>query len=333
MSTVSWLTLALLSTTSPTAQLTYLRGPGADACVQQRLEDAVATRLGYRPFLASAPMQVVVEISGKGQLQAKLRIFEPKKRPKESVVNGPADCDALTEALALALAVAIDPLALTRGLSPPQPQAPAQAPMPDLPAPEPMARTPLPSTISVEPQAPETQRTAPATAPPAVSSGLWLTAMGGLDLGAQPGALVSVALGLSFSRGVLGLELNPFLIIPSVTTLAPSGEVSTWSAGGAASGCWLWEGLGACGALRLGGLYFQAKGLSNAQSGWTGFLSAGPRVWVRLPWHSPLVAALRIQGELLFPVVRATMVVSNDVVWRQSMVAGTLQLGAELHLL
>lgn len=310
-----FIAVSLLANAPPHAKLSYRPGPGAIACQQQQLEDAVATRLGYNPFIPDAPLQVVVEISGQTKLQARVRISQPNRKPTETALNGPSDCLALTDALALALAVAIDPLMLTR-------PAPTKVAEVAEPSPEPV----VPERKVVEhvaPPAPEIERG------PTVRFSLH--GMGGLEVGTIPNGWASASIGSRLTRGALGLEVDALVVIPGTTTFQPMGQATSWAIGGTAAGCWLWHGLGVCGALRGSGLRFQALDLPEQKAGWVGFVAAGPRVSVLLPWV-PKTFALRLQGELLVPFVRAAMQISQDTVWRQSVI-GLLQLGGELYIL
>lgn len=305
---------------TPKAELTYVRTSGATACQQQSLEDAVTKRLGYVPFVVGAPLQVTVSLSGTGTLRARVQVQRPAQPPRESVLSGPADCVDLTEAVALAVVVAIDPLALTRPPAPPPPVAqPAPPPAPSAP---PVIETP-PAPVVVA-ATPEPTPTAPPEGP---RLGVWLNT--GLDLGAQLDGWGSVGVGLRLENDALALELAPLTIFPSQSTLGDSGSVTSWTMGAILAVCGRLGGLSLCGSARGGVVSYEASGLASAQRGGIGFLSAGPRAVLRLPW-GPSRLGLRLVGELWFPLLRAGYRVSNDVVWRQSVVMGTLQLGGEL---
>lgn len=321
MTFVLGLVALIQSATPPHAELNYVRGPGAQACDRQRLEDAVATRLGYQPFSPGAALRVAVEISGQRKLTARVRISQPGAPPSESSVNGPSDCESLTDALALALAVAIDPLMLSR----PPPQTGEPSP------PVPLADPPAPVLPPVEMKVVDPQPPAPPPPVPDESTRLSIHALGGLDLGSIPGGWGSVTVGARLTLGFVGLELDPFVVLPGRGNLEPSGRVGSWALGGKASGCWLWKMLSVCAALGGGQIHYAADELVNAQEGWVGFVAAGPRLSLILP-AKPQVVAFKLQGELWVPIARAAMRVSQDIVWRQS-IAGGLQLGVELYIL
>jgi hypothetical protein len=302
---------------APHASLDFVAAPGAEACDQRVLEDAVATRLGYRPFLADQPLTIRLDLTGRSMLTARLKVSRAGRPAGERTLSGPPDCQQLTEALALALAVVIDPLALSR---PPravaQPAEPVVEPAPVAPQwrPAPLAASPTAPVVAIDARLP---------------ARLFLTAQGGVDLGTTPGGIVAVGLGLRF-RGrassadaiALGVAVDPFLVAPATFAFENGGSVESFALGAAGGPCVSWHGLGACAAVRVGALHSAAKGLVSSQVGWSPVLDVGPRAFFRFPFDAHAPFAVRAQVELVFHVLRSVMTVSQDAVWTQG--AGSL---------
>ena len=126
--------------------LKVTRRPGANGCPSEsELRRDVTSILGYAPFEAHAPRRVHAVLSVKeGNLQASIELVEVRTGRKlglrELSAEGPS-CAELGAAVALAIALAIDPLAqpppspLVRGTAPPVSEDAASRTLPPLPAP------------------------------------------------------------------------------------------------------------------------------------------------------------------------------------------------------
>src|SRR3954454_23345909 len=80
---------------APTSKLTYVRGPGSEACPSEsELRSAVAKRVGYDPFFPFAPRTVVAQIERVGRgFRAQIRIVEESGSLVGDRVVGPmSDC-------------------------------------------------------------------------------------------------------------------------------------------------------------------------------------------------------------------------------------------------
>ncbi len=128
----------------PRVALAYRRLPGAERCPTRRaLEAQVSEILHQRPFTRKAPRTVRCVLRGEGtDIAARVQLLDTRSGRvlgvRELSAAGPG-CEELGSAVALAIALAIDPLA------PPPPPAPP----PRAPAPPPPPRTP--STASASP--------------------------------------------------------------------------------------------------------------------------------------------------------------------------------------
>lgn len=315
-----WLLLALAA--SPSADLVFVRAPGAEACERVALENAVATRLGYSPFVAVAPLKLRLEVAGHGTLTARLTVLREGAAPATRTLTGPADCQQLIEALGLALAVVIDPLLLTR------PPPPAAKPAAEQPTPAPTE----PEVIAPRPvREVRTAAVPEPPAPPAMTQGGLVWASFALDLGATPG-LWSGTLGFQWRLNWFRVGLGGVVHLPAEFSLGSQASAQTWGVEGLAQACGAWRWVGACLDLRAGGRHHRAVGLTNSTDGWSPLVSLGPRAWVRWSFDETARAALRLDVGVTVPVVRTSMVVSSDVVWTQPVAGFMVGLGGEVRL-
>ena len=150
-----------------TSSLSWLRMPGADACIAtQPLARAVEDRLGRQVFVSAAQADLSVEgriEKRKTGWHAVITMRDPKGAllGTRELDRPDASCDAMSEPLALVIAVMIDPDAAMRPREEPPAPAPSPAPTPaPAPAPTP-APTPAPARDEPAPSPPKTTKTDP----------------------------------------------------------------------------------------------------------------------------------------------------------------------------
>ncbi|MBX3193414.1 MAG: hypothetical protein KF819_40910 [Labilithrix sp.] len=125
-----------------TSSLSWLRMPGADACIAtQALARAVEERLGRRVFVSAAQADVSVE----GHIEKKspagwhavltIRDGQGALLGTRDLDRPEASCEAMNEPLALVIAVMIDPEAAQRPAAPPPPPPPPAPEAPPAPPP------------------------------------------------------------------------------------------------------------------------------------------------------------------------------------------------------
>ena len=129
----------------------WVRGRGADTCPSRReIADQIAERLGRSPFTEGAARSIdAVVTRSEAGWRAEIYVREQDGAPagaRELTSEAP-DCGPLASACVLAIALAIDPEAVTRPPPPPVPRGPSAPPPPPaivevLPAPLP---APLPA--------------------------------------------------------------------------------------------------------------------------------------------------------------------------------------------
>ena len=114
------------------ARLRYQRLAGAESCPDQAAFEAeIAAWLGYDPFSNSSPREVSVELSGgPSGLTAHLQLVEAggKILGQRTLQTASPDCRDLTQALVLAVALAVDPLPITRDVIAPAEPTPPPTP-------------------------------------------------------------------------------------------------------------------------------------------------------------------------------------------------------------
>jgi len=115
----------LLAAPAPTARLVVERAADTDRCArpfaEPSLRSLVAARLGGRdPFVVAAAREARVRFSrSAARFVATIVLTEPDGRQGERRLSD-SDCDQLVRAVALALALAVDPLALDAPAKPPR---------------------------------------------------------------------------------------------------------------------------------------------------------------------------------------------------------------------
>ena len=260
----------------------------------------VATRLGYDPFVASAERGVAVEfgVIG-GGVTARARVRNPGKADAERSLEDSADhCDALTDALAASVAMAVDPI---RAMA-----APSESLLP-----EPVV---VPSAV-VEPPAPRivvVHDAPPAT--PAVPVRIFGQAAFSAAFGVLPGEGFNVEAGIgakytNFSATLEG-RVSPQW---STATLLSGYRVDATALSAALAPCAHYNVLKACAVGRFGSMQGSSPDVSVPSLGNTLLGSLGARV--EAVWPLSQTLSLRVLGEAGLPVVRTSFVVNSRQVW------------------
>lgn len=256
------------------ARLAYAHEPSVAGCPTDReLRDAVAARLGYDPFASAKddePMQIIVQVRRRGAAVAgTLEIMGP--RPGKKELDSPrGDCRELVDALAVAIALAIDPASSTR--PPPPPPAP-----PPPPEPKPPASAPPPDRAPAPDESPATRAVVSAgIAARLFANELPSVAAGGaLHFGWRWKAFEARVEGFFTSIGSTSRNGLPGSVSASVlaASVLPCGHV------GIAYGC---------GGLTLGSLRAEGEGLAITRRGSNVYATALLRVGVVVPLSSSI---------------------------------------------
>lgn len=317
---------------SPTSRLVYVRGPGAEGCPDEAaMRAAVAARLGYDPFRVVATTTLSAQISRENGLyrgQIKLVDDSGVERGARSLESRADDCAELTQALALSMSIAIDPLSV---LSPPKPKEP------DPPAQEPKEPEP-PPVVAPRPAPPPVP---PPPAPPAAkpSEGprfaLGASGHGAFGIGPAPAFGLALASEIVWPNASVGAGVR--LDFPAGVETAQGGRVRATFVGGELAPC-LRSPLGkrsddssrgltvaGCGLVLLGGVLAESTDVSGPKSSGTFFAGAG----LRLGLDVPLVAgfAARLSGDVLGHFTPYGLAVNGTTVFSSSPFSGRVGLG------
>jgi hypothetical protein len=316
---------------SPTSRLVYVRGPGAEGCPDEAaMRSAVAARLGYDPFRVVATTTLSAQISRENGLyrgQIKLVDDSGVERGARSLESRADDCGELTQALALSMSIAIDPLSV---LSPPKPKDPEPTP------PEPKPPEPPPSPLVTARPAPPP---VPPPPPPPVKGSegprLALAASGHGSFGVGPAPAFGLVLSseLVWSNASLGAGVR--LDFPSGVTTAQGGRVRATFVGGEVVPCLRFPlgkrtdarylTVAGCGLVLLGGVLAESTDVSGPRSSGTVFAGAGLRLGLDLPLVASFSA--RLSGDLLGHFTPYGLAVNGATVFSSSPFSGRIGLG------
>jgi len=307
------------------AELSWVRASGAESCPPpSAMRAAVARRLGRDPFErdAAVSFEVVVEPRAPGWAARIVAQGTTQGAGSRELTSEAAACESLADAVALALALAIDPEAMERTAREP-------APTPALAAPT----TPAPPIAVVASGPPPASAPAPGAAefPRAIPYVLGLASVGLL-----PGGALGIGL-----LGELGLAER----VSASVALDYWPERETAGAGGHFAFGLTAASLGLCGNL----VRLPVVGLALCAAGMLGSVHAvvldleptgpGDRLWAAaragarlwIPEAGPLRAAFGLEAILPFTRHRFTVRDEPGDVFRQSAVALHTSLGAGLR--
>ncbi len=256
------------------AMLGYVRGRGAESCPDEKeLAAAVVTRLGYDPFQPRSARALTVTITlEQSALRATLELREPgaTSTSVHRLSSRRLDCAVLHPALALAIALAIDP---QRALS----LDAAPADIPPSPPPRPF-RQPVLIENQLAPRTPATGRE-PSRRPFGFLYG---------------GALVAVAAGPSTTGGFqlgggvewarsfsLALELRAD--VPSRSDTPSGGTIELGRFTAQIVPCFRAFNFGFCALAAVGVSYARGSGFVFSDSVQAPYFAAGGRLLAELP--------------------------------------------------
>ncbi len=285
----------------PGARLSWVRAEGADACPAVDVVAAqVVQLLGRDPFRARASQEVEVlveRVDDRWRARLYLRAEDHSLTGTREIVDEGSNCEALATAVALAVALGVDPT--TR--PPPPPAAP---PVPVAPRPTRPVRRPA------GPSAPGAD----------VALGLYA------QLGLVPGSTFGVDLSAGlWSRGSFQLRVGGFFL-PEVRTLRPGGAVAFGATAFSLAGCFdvargARASFAACATVAAGAAHAVAVDLPAAaptQRGWIG-AGASARLGVRVA--GPLFVEARFDAIALPLRVRFDFQDVAEPAFEQSVIA------------
>jgi hypothetical protein len=305
----------------PTARLVYSRAADADSCPDEgALRRAVAARVGYDPFFAWAQRTVVANIVRRnGAFVAAVDLVDERGIAHGArELQAPGECGELLDAVALAIAIAIDP----QSLAGPTAAQPAAADEPPPPAP---ASLPVPTAPPERPAVPPPPMPAAAARAVGIEPSVGAVASNGV----APSVALGVALGAALRWRSMSVAVEGRLDAPASTAAQGGGDVSSWLALAALVPCAYLGRLLACGLLQGGSMQASGNGVLNAQSRAAGWWAAGGRAGVLLPVAGEVI--LRPRVDVLADLSRATLVLNGRDAWSADPVAISLGLDVVLR--
>lgn len=329
----------------PTARLEY--SAPAQCPDAERFRALVASKLGQDVFADdAAPVLRVAVTAGRSQLEAQLTLEAPGMSGKRQM-TGVGGCHDFVASVALAAAVALDPLlkrAETAVAAPeerhaPVAQANGHAPPPAAPmgAPRSTAADPrgAPPSAGAEPIAKAAAPTeehaltpASSAAPPVQKTSLTLTwsasagALGGI--GTAPTLTAGGWAEVRAHRAALSLGLEGRLHTVGAIAIA-SGRGEVFSGSAVLVPCWTMGWFSGCVTAALGALKFTGLGLTQAASRTVLHAELGLKAQLEPPLSRHLFLRFFLEGAL--PLTRSAMVFGSTMIWRVPPVTGHVGAG------
>jgi hypothetical protein len=306
---------------TPSAKLTYSRGPGAEVCPDEAdLRKAVAARLGYDPFFPWAKKTIEADITrGKRGFHGEVKVIDAAGlvRGARSLDATSQDCADIVRALALAISIALDDLGVdepdAKGSVPPAAAEPEPTPAPEPePAPVVAAPTPPPSTAP------------PPSARPLVPA-VWIAPV--LSFGSAPAPAFGFHADFELRYGLAFVDLEVQADVPAAGGTSPEGQVRTFLVLGSIAPCVSWpKPFFGCALLSSGGFQETGIDLASPVTQSAPFLAAGGRIGVQVPLLTRyfLVAHGDAQGVL----TRHTVQIDGMQAYSMPVLLGRIGVGA-----
>lgn len=272
---------------------------------RESFEDIVAARLGYAAFATDGERLVTAHITLLGtELQARVEV-----RNREGQLEGTRDfdgsaneCGDLVQAMAVAIAVTIDPSSLTGPVAPPEAREPA---------------TELPPIVTPPP-------------PPADSWHGAAYADAVLNFLATPGVALGPRVGFALSRRSLSLALEGEATRQLGYANSDFGDrIAAHVYTGAFVPCLIKSFVQACVVARLGALVGEAQNLANATNVTRFWSSAGARFGIDLPVTH--LFSVHMSTDLSFLISRTNLSIDGTTVWQAPIFTLSVGIGALLH--
>ena len=312
-------------------RLVYTRDrPASDCPDEAALREAVHARLGYEPFAAEATSAVTFAVRAEGKAFVariertddaglSLGVRELRSRGES--------CEALVQAAALSLSIALDPVAASK----PHPPPPADPPVTETlapPPPPPVVPT-APLVASLAPEPSRDRRAAPPLPPSRFLTDWHLGAFFDNAWGVAPGSTGGGAVHGGVSARHASLDLEVHYEAPGGESAAQGGTVRSWLVDGALVPCGRVGWLALCGVAAVGRLDASSRGVTNPETKDAVLATLGARLGVEIP-VTPLLA-LAIHGDLAGNLTRSTFQLDGTPAWQAPAVLGGFAAGAVVH--
>jgi hypothetical protein len=309
---------------TPTSRLVYSRSVDAESCPdEQALRRAVAARVGYDPFFAWATRTIVASITRRDRAFVATvdLIDESGVSHGARELRGEGECVELFDAVALAIAIAIDPQSLSRPAAPPTPppsEPDAAAPAPVVaPAADPVDATPVrpalaaPSDVRLDSMAFE-------ASVGAVASG-----------GVAPAPAAGLALGAALRWPVVSLGLEGRIDAPAGGSALRGGDVTSWLVLGAFVPCAHLGAFFGCAVMQVGSAQTSGSGVQGARSESLPWWATGGRLGVLFRVSDDTL--LRVRTDVVANLDRMTLQLNGVEAWPAPAVAASLGVDLVWH--
>lgn len=304
---VAWSGRCALANESAKATLDYAVDNALSLCPSRsEMEQLIAARLGYNPFVPSAADHVTVRLWPDGPRLHGRFVLAGGRQGQRDIASDSGDCQGVANALAASIAISLDPEA---GLtSPPkeEPSAPSNKPPP---APEP---------------ARQVVKTTPApTIAPVIR---WHAGLGGtLDFNLLPDASLMLAARAGLQHGIASMSLRMDLAYPQHRSFSQTGQVETSYSGVGLEPCahhGIWLG---CVDVSIGRLQAEGSDVASPHRVTVTTLHAGLSAGIR----SDVTSRLYIEalGTLRVPLRTVTFQLQNQEVWQSPSLGERVSLG------
>ncbi|MFO0664856.1 MAG: hypothetical protein U0174_12945 [Polyangiaceae bacterium] len=301
------------SRAAPTARLVYMRGEGAEACVDEEgLTNAVAKRLGRDPFRPIAESTIAVTVRREeSRFVARLTMADRqgKERGERILKSKGDDCADLTDTLALTISIALDPLVLVR--PPPKDESPS----------DPASVPPIP--LSPDPPPPP-MAPPPPVSPPRSRFSFGIGTGGHVSFLAAPAVAAGPDLWANVYYRYIGAELSTRIDAPAGRSTSEGGTVSAAITGATFGPCARASILAFCVPLTMASLAVSSRDITSPRSDTQLWFALGGRLSVAIPVTTAL--RVRVFGEVAAPLAPYELRVNGRVVYTSDPVA--LSLGA-----
>jgi hypothetical protein len=311
---------------TPSARLTYQRGPGAESCPDESvLRRAVEQRLGYDPFFPWANRTIVARIStGTRVLEANIDLLDSGGivRGSRKLTARTAECAELVSGVALAISIAIDPSSVDRVGPPSGEKDPGRDDDQEVVewsqarAGEAATKAPAPDRATARPAA------EPAPRRPSVVAQVSGGVTGAVAMTPAVAFGPALSAGLSLGRWEMAVEGR---VLFGLDAKYGPATISSTLLEGALVGCFHPTIVFACAEASVGSLGITGSGLAhgNDDSALVG------RIGLRGGVAIPLSGAWDAVGyaDLMFDLSRPTVTVDSQPVWTSSLVGGLATLG------
>ncbi len=313
-------TRSALAETTPNVRLSYEAEQGIHGCFDEAaFRDAVRERLPFDPFAPSSdalPITVTARIArDDAQLRASIALEEDAAgEATQEIVAGPDECETLSIAAALAVAMTIE-----RSIA--QRRSERAASPPPLPRPAPPRRRPPP----------------PRPVPHEVRS--WTHAGAIFGAGILPKPSIGAAVGAGVEHGWVSGALEAGQWLPSEVTSPRGGGANASLLFISGKGCaqrslpsprvppaleYERSMLFACAVATVGEFRATGTDLFVSRSAGTLYAAVGLRAGVEVPIVAPLSAVL--EGGAVVPLVQRSLRIAEEVLWRAPSIAAELDL-------